>query len=767
MKHREGAGRIIVTVLGLLVAIGIAASTLWPVYESAAFVVAVAVAGLVGCLIGVLGALRRWPAYLVLAATVVGYLVIGVPLGIPSQAAFSVLPTPQGFVDLLAATALSWKQLLTIVTPVGSYQALLVPVVILVLITAVTGSSIALRARHGELAVLAPIALFVAAILLGPERAQAPIETALCLGIVSLLQVMLAQRRRRAAAIARVRETSSAAARRSDARRSLVSTRALLTAAIVLAVAVAGGTAASVAYPASAERDVLRTRVQQQFDPRDYPSPLSGFRRYLAPDQAARTMLTVEGLPKDARIRLAAMDAYDGVVYSVGAAGLSPASGSFSRLPYRLDQSGIEGTQTQVSVTVQDYRGVWVPGVGPLQAIRFGSDDAAALTDGFYYNDLTTTAAVLGGLRTGDSYRLDAVLPRSTGEIASLRPGTAVLPPITVLPDGVQKTLEDWTDPAAAPGARLAAVIEEIKTIGYVSHGIRDDEPLSRSGHGADRITQLLTDQPMVGDAEQYSVLAALMARTIGFPARVVMGFAPAVQSGGGSIAVTGSDVTAWIEVQDSSGSWLAIDPNPLPRPVPEKQPDRPEVVSRPQVVLPPPPEEPDRQQPLNPPQQAQDDEPPAANPFLAVLMTVLGITGWTLAGLAVLVSPFLAVIAAKLRRRRLRQRAPTPRQRIEGGWREFADVALDRGYPLPAAATRSEAAEVVGGMPSLVLATAVDRAVFSPEEATEAEADEIWQGVGDIRMALDGRLTRWQRLRAMVSLRSLRPPVRKARSGS
>ncbi|MDY7555683.1 transglutaminase domain-containing protein [Cryobacterium sp. 10C3] len=60
-----------------------------------------------------------------------------------------------------------------------------------------------------------------------------------------------------------------------------------------------------------------------------------------------------------------------------------------------------------------------------------------------------------------------------------------------------------------------------------MSHGIGEDEPVSRSGHGLDRISQLFTDEPMLGDAEQYAVAAALLARRLGFPARVVMGFAP------------------------------------------------------------------------------------------------------------------------------------------------------------------------------------------------------------------------------------------------
>lgn len=739
----------------MVLSLGIAAWPLWPIYQSPAFVVAVVVSVVIGMGIGLFGAARRWPAWLVMAVTVAAFLVIGVPLGIPSETVLFVVPTPQGFIDLLAATALGWKQLLTIVTPVGTYQALLVPVVMMVLIAAVSGMSVALRVTRSELAVIAPLALFIAAILLGPTTAQAPIETALFLGIVLLFWVMWVQRRRRAVAISRI--SDGAGRRESAARRSLTATRTLLSAVVVIAIAAAGGTAAAVVYPSGNARDVLRTRTEQPFDPRDYPSPLSAFRRYLGQDSAGTTMLTVEGLQKGARIRLAALDSYDGIVYSVGSAAVNSASGSFTRVPYRLDQSAVSGSSVDLDVTIGDYSGVWVPGAGKLESIRFTSDDSVRLGDDFYYNDNAATGAVLGGLTRGDSYHTRAVLPMDAKQMADLKPGTAVLPPVTVVPDALKDTLASWVDSRDAPGKKLADMVAALHSEGYISHGIGTDEPVSRSGHAADRITQLLTDVPMVGDGEQYAVTAALMARTIGFPARVVLGFAPSIGSTSGPVSVTGSDIAAWIEVQDSSGAWLTVDPNPEPRPIPEKQPDQPQVVSRPQVVLPPPPEDPAQRPDAAPPQKAQPDDRPATDPLLAIVLLVASVVGWTLLGLAVVASPFLAIIAAKLRRRRLRQRASTPVERIEGGWRELTDLVVDRGYAVPETATRSELATVVGGMRPLVLAASVDRAVFAPEQPSDEEADAVWEGVGAVRGSLDERATRWQRLRSLVSLASFR----------
>ena len=67
------------------------------------------------------------------------YLVLGVPLAVPDSALYGVLPTLDGLVSLFTGTALGWKQLLTITLPVGTYQALLVPAFVLVLVTVVAG----------------------------------------------------------------------------------------------------------------------------------------------------------------------------------------------------------------------------------------------------------------------------------------------------------------------------------------------------------------------------------------------------------------------------------------------------------------------------------------------------------------------------------------------------------------------------------------------------------------------------------------------------
>jgi len=747
---------IVGNTIGLFLATLVASAALWPVYQSREFIVLVGVTFLLGAVVAVLGALFRWGSWLVALATVGVYLLAGVPLAVPGQAVRGILPTPTGLLDLLAATALSWKQLVTIVLPVGSYQALLVPAFILVLLSTVIGLSVALRAQVGELGALAPATLFVSGIIVGPTLATRPIGTGLGLFVVLLFWLLWFRwMRRRSVLRLALQQSRRSTASLSD--RRFAATRGLVSAAVIVSVAIAAGTGAAVVLPADVPRDVLRARVQQPFDPRAYPSPLSEFRGYLQTGRADAVLLEVAGLPTGGRLRLATLDSYDGIVYSVGSDQVSGASGSFTRLPDRLDQSLVDGDESTLTVTVDGYTGIWVPGAGQLERVTFTGPTRFARSDSFYYNDNSGTAAVITGLVRGDSYRSEGVIPRSPNSLADLRPGSAVLPAAAVLPDEVEQTLARYVTAGDLPGVQLQAMLDGLKTDGYISHGILPDEPGSRSGHGADRISELFADQPMLGDAEQYAVAAALMARSLGFPARVVIGFVPQAAGGPGAeaVPVVGSDISAWIEVASTEG-WVTIDPNPPVRDIPAQAPEDPSVVSRPQSVVPPALPDPAELRDLAPPESLSEDPPEPFNPLLAFLVAVATVAAWSILGLGVVLSPFLLIVAAKARRRHLRRTRSTPLDRIRGGWREFSDAALDHGIDVPAGVTRTELAALVPGTEPMTVAVAVDRAVFSPERPGNAEAEEVWTAVTELRHSLGARSRRTDRLRALVSLRSL-----------
>ena len=735
----------------LWVMLALAAIVLWPVYRASAFIVLAVSAVALGTLIALLGAIFRWKVWVVGLVTVGVFAAVGVPLAVPSRAASAVLPTLEGLVDLFAGVALGWKQLLTITLPVGDYQALLVPALVLLLSATVVAVSIALRARYGEFAVIPPAVVFIVGIAFGPTSAAAPIPLGIGLLVSSVGWISWRRWRRRRAAT-RGREREAAAGFRLG-----VEARTVIAGVLVFAVAGIGAiTTASVLGP-TGDRQVLRTAVEQPFEPRDHASPLAGFRRYLREDRVDEVMMRVAGLPADARIRIATLDSYDGVVYAVGSPAVDSASGVFVRVPSRLDQSSHGTDEVRVEIEIDAYAGVWVPTVGMLEDIAFGGDDRSRLEDGFAFNTTTGTAVDLEGIGAGDRYVLDAVLPGTVAleRLSTAVPGPADVPRGADPPEELATSLEEYIGGAQGAGAQLVAAIERLRAEGYISHGLSADEPASRSGHSLDRIAELFAGSRMIGDAEQYAVAAALIATRLGFPARVVVGFAPEPAGEGGTSTVRGGDITAWIEVNTAQEGWVSVDPVPPVRPIPEEEPEDPTPISRPESIVPPPVDRPEPRE-ENADADTSADEPAASDTTLEVLLQVARVVGIVALVALVALSPFLLVIGAKLRRRYLRRTAPTALGRIRGGWDEFADLVVDRGLTAPPSATRAEFAAAVGTLPSRVLAAVVDRAVFAPEPPSEADAERVWTAVGELRGSLDAARTRRERIRAHVSLRSL-----------
>ncbi len=727
-----------------LVSWAIVAVVLWPIYRDLSYIVLAGVAIAAGVALALTGVLMRWSAVGMLAGAAATFLVIGVPLAVPGRTVYGVLPEPGGLFDLVAGIALGWRQLITIDLPVGSYQALLVPALVLLLVGPLATLALSLRLRRGELGGLVPLAGFVLAIALGPEAVAIPISTAIAMATTLLLWQAAWQRHRRAAVVGE--------AGRQDGGRSGM--RAIATASALLLVAGGVGAGLVAIAPPPGDRTVLRSLVDPPFDPLAQASPLSAYRASFAPDVADAPVLVVSGAPAGSRVRIAALDSYDGTVFAVGSDRADSASGTFVRIPTSRDLGGVEGARAQIDVELRRSTGVWLPTIGEVESIAFAGDDAAEVRDRFVFNATTGTAALVGGTTEGLRYSLDVVVPpRADGVSATAIPGEAAVPAITAVPDSLRTWIGAVTDGVDGAGAQLDRALTSLRDQGYLSHGVADDEAPSRSGHSLDRLDELVTAPLMIGDAEQFAAAGALIARELGFPSRVVLGFGPL--SGDATTTLRESDTTAWVEVATSEG-WVAVDVTPERRELPPTDPDDPIPVSRPQNAVQPPVDDPPPLEELAPPDIEQRDDA-GLDPFWQAVIAVVRALGWVLLVAGLIASPFLGIVATKARRRRRRRSASDPAVRILGGWRDVTDEARDYGVDVPLAATRSEAAQLIGRPTALVLARVTDRAIYAPEQPSESDADRVWDAADALRASFaDGR-TRRERWKAAISVQSLR----------
>lgn len=686
----------------------------------------VALAGvLLGGGIAVVAALRGWGVLVVAALAVGTYFAFGGALVLRSTTVLGVLPSLDTLRELALGSVFVWKQLLTASTPVVGFEAMLLAPFIAGLAVTALAVSLALRLRRPAWAVLPPTLLLIFSIAFSTYEAWQPVALGAVFAGLAVVWLVWVRRGRGGENLAEP-----------SADRVPVRTTALAAGSIAGALVI-GLTAGALVQP-PVERVVLRDLIVPPLEVHDFASPLTAYRKYMT-DGEDSDLFTIEGLPAGARIRLATLDQYDGIVYRVSGDG-SAGGGSFERVG-RAIASDVTGDRATLSVRVQELRGVWLPDVGAATSIDLHAGaGAGAANEQLHYNVSTGTAVLTGGLAEGTEYSVDAIVPAQPDEdrLAGASVASLTVADPQFVPEAVGAFTADVTAGASTPFEQLTAIATALHEEGYYSNGL-EGQVASRSGHRSERIAALLDGEQMIGDEEQYSVAMALMVSQLGYPARVVMGFRPEADAAtGAAIEVTAADASVWVEVPFEGLGWVSFDPTPSKDRVPQQQVPQPEQKPQAQVLQPPPPPEAPVELPPDPPvEEAHDQEQPVD---LGWLWATLRWTGIALGALVLLLGPAIAMAIARASRRRRRAGARRPVDRMSGGWAELHDTALDHGGPLPAGATRREQVAVLHarfpGQAYEAFAARADRAVFGVADPSAGEVDGYW---ADVRTATRG----------------------------
>ncbi|MBY6060014.1 transglutaminase family protein [Microbacterium esteraromaticum] len=742
--------RLVLDLVSVGVLLVVALIGFWPTFAGPSFLIAAIGGVLLGLGVAAVCALRRWGILIVSGMTIAVYFVFGGALALPHTTIAGVVPTWDTLSGLALGAITSWKQLLTTVAPVSAHDGHLLVPFLIGLVCAVTAASLALRLQRAVWALIPVVGAIVLVIALGVPQPAFPVVQGIVMAAVAVVWLSLRAWWAPQASAVDVAEADPSRTRQ-------MRTRRLISGVAVIAVAAGAGIGISAVTEPSQPRHVFRDAIIPPFDIRDYASPLQSFRKNVR-DQKTETLFTVEGLPKDARVRIGAMDHWDGMVYNVTDGG--PGSSS-AFAPLRSDMApAAQGVPTTLRFAIDEYAGVWVPGAPAIDDITYTGSRGEQLRRSSYVNTTTDTAVATAGLEKGDTYTIEAIVPVTPTDAELKDAAFANVKPQTpaYAPEDLAKIAADAVADAETPIEQVRALEVHFSKEGFFSHGL-EGEVLSRAGHTAERISTLLGGDQLVGDDEQYAVAMALAAGEVGIPARVVMGYYPGDDRAGKDVfEATGDDVHAWVEVPFEGIGWVAFDPTPPEDQVPRNQNTKPRVDPKPQVLQPPPPP----QEPVDLPPTVPDEREPQdeKNNILGILGMILAIAGLSLGALLLLLSPFIVIGAWKAARRRARRTAGTPTDRISGGWDELTDRAIDHGARLVPGATRGEEAAVVASAVTVPAATALadraDRQVFGPGEPTAEEVDLFWREVDEAVGGMRAGVGFWARVKARLSIRSL-----------
>jgi transglutaminase-like putative cysteine protease len=322
-----------------------------------------------------------------------------------------------------------------------------------------------------------------------------------------------------------------------------------------------------------------------------------------------------------------------------------------------------------------DYESSWLPLPYPAQAIEIDGDwryDLSSLDVVSLEREARDTDYIVSSLEIDyDAAVLNAAAPPPE-QLAELRE----VP--DDLPAQVLDLAREVTADAATAFERAAMLQSFFRTEGGFVYDLETE-----AGNSSSALVNFLDNRR--GYCEQFAASMAVMARVLGIPARVAVGFTPGEPQDDGTWLVSTHDAHAWPELYFHGTGWVRFEPTPatrtgsvppwtVPPPVGAESPNEPDVA--PGQTAPP-----DGALPgaLDPALGAGGSAGTAVSRWIALALAIAG-------GCLVLAVP--AVIARIRRARRWRRVGGNRVGEAEAAWADLKDTARDAGFDWDPAAT-------------------------------------------------------------------------------
>jgi transglutaminase-like putative cysteine protease len=686
----------------------------------------------------------RWlraPAWSVVAAQGLAVVLWVGHLVAPAEARLGWLPS-RAWADALADTAqLGADTVATFSAPVPLDSGILLLVVGGVGLTAWAVDALAVTARQALWAGVPLALVHGVAMASDPQGPSAWAFVAAALGFLLLLVV---DGRERAGAWGRPLGASTSSTASAGTRAGSLAAVGWPLALAAVAIAVAGSTLLPQTGWAllggtfgggggSGGGDTIRTE-----------NPIVDLKRDLVqPENVEVLRLTTTGERPD-YLKQVTLDVYDGTLWRTSDRPVPESQRVGEGLPVPpgllpdVDREAVE-YQVEVSSALQSP---WLPLPYPAQQVQTESGD--------WRYDAPTLDVVSTDSTTQDlRYDVTSLDVRPTPQqLAGTGAEPGRLSDLLALPADLDPRVVDLarevTADAVDPYDRAVALQQWFRQEGGFVYDLTVAE-----GNAQDDLLAFLADRR--GYCEQYAATMAIMARAVGIPARVAVGYLRGVQEQPGLWVVRAQDAHAWPELYFEGVGWLRFEPTPSARTgsAPDYTQAAADVPSEPS------------------PQQAEDGGSAAqAPPAARALAPLEEAVGGAAAGARPSSAPLLAVLAALtalavmpwlagvlVRRRRWARAGDDPVLRAEAAWAQVQDTAWEVGLRRPDGATvRSTAADLAAAadLPSAqasrlqAVAVATERARFAP---AAAPADALRSDADAVRAALlepRSRRTRW-----------------------
>lgn len=545
--------------------------------------------------------------------------------------------------------------------------------------------------------------------------------------------------------------------------------------ALVGVLALAVGVFAAPALPWSADSALVEWRALGGADgagSRKVISPLVDIRGRMV-DQQDIEMFTVRS-DEGSYWRLTSLDRYNGGVWT-SEGDYASASGD---LAVSFPTDGDSQLVTQ-EFTITALSGLWLPTA--YQAVSFENGSELGVS----YEPDAATLIVGGGAERGDEpiqYTVQSLVPKPNEEFLSQLTADNIDPKYLSLPDGfspmARQVAQELTEGLDGQYDKAVALQN------FFRNNFEYDINVA-PGHSERVIEQFLENR--VGYCEQFAGTFAAMARSIGLPSRVAVGFTTGDRDPEDPdlFRVRGEHGHAWPEIFLDGAGWVAFEPTPG-RGAPNAIEYLPNVVEAQQGspagstnenaqsfdTPTPGPNDPTLptpvgQQPIEPEFPAaefQDGPDAAAAPeapsrFAAFAQRA----GLVLLGMGLLLA-VIPLLKVARRRSALAATADHPRERIGVAWNTVVEDLEPHGISRTAGETNAEFANRAAGSVHTSadgireLSEVATLATFAPEAPSASDAEAAVKMGDDIRTGLNADITITKRLVTLFDPRPLLP---------
>jgi transglutaminase-like putative cysteine protease len=443
----------------------------------------------------------------------------------------------------------AWRVFQDVKAPAPVVNGFIVATAVAIWFLAFVADWAAFRARAAFEALLPATTLFLFAAALGAPGGR--VASAAVFAAAALLFVLLHR------TLVQEESATWAATHRDRGRWSLLGTGAALAAVAVVAGAVTGPR-----LPGAEADAVIDWRHIGEDEPtRVVPSPMVDLRTRIV-EQPNVEVFTVRS-EQPSYWRLTALDEFDGQIWK-SSYGTDDADGE---LPRSVD-TAVETEEVHQTVTVEALAGVWLPAAFEPRSLDAGDAKVGWDPD-------SSTLIVDRDVPTSDgmTYEVTSALPRWTedqlGQVTDADMPADFRDQYTTLPDAVSPEVRGLAQTitgrasARTPYARAIALQSYLRSPPFVY-----DDTVG-PGAGADALAMFLF-QTNRGYCEQYAGAFAAMARAVGLPTRVAVGFTWGAQDPEEPTLyrVRGIHAHAWPEVYFQGYGWVPFEPTPGRAPV-------------------------------------------------------------------------------------------------------------------------------------------------------------------------------------------------------